>query len=89
MSAWRLSLKELHEAGGTAPWRTFGCYKGRAQLAQMGLATHTPLPRNGIQWTLTKLGWDVAEGKLVQREVRPGGRYWCATWLMSLPRLSL
>jgi len=91
MSAWRIALAELHAAGGTADYRSFGDRVSRQELRKQGLATCTKDGRNLMEttWELTPLGREVAEGKVTFQRSRPGGRRWVATWLRSLPRINL
>lgn len=80
MSAWRALIKEIAQHGpmrGTA-----------AQSSELYRASLLGVIERCVdaRWRLTPLGVDFLEGRVVQIEVRPGGRHFAATWLRSLPK---
>lgn len=79
MSAWRLFVKQIEVNGPARGSR----YDDRAIQEARRLKL---IERAGTFWRLTPLGLEFCEGRVVQNEVRPGGRYFVATWLRSLPR---
>lgn len=92
-----MALARLDSLGGIAGASMFGDVASRGELQRLGLATwrgmppatpHAPrLGRTGENvWWITPLGREYLEGRIMQVEIRPGGRRWVATWLRSLPR---
>lgn len=80
MSAWRLVVMEIHRFG---PMQGDAAHSSSLQNARvLGLIEHDEKHR----WQLTPLGLEYCEGRVVQVEVRPGGRRFVATWLRSLPQ---
>lgn len=89
MSAWRLLLRELHDAGGSKPVRTLWAPLPALEAARtLGLVARAGGPAASSKAPparLTPRGWDVAEGRLQKIDARLGRR-WQATWLAALPR---
>lgn len=90
MSEWKLTLQELRDAGGTAPGSHLGTRAGREWLLEHGLAT-IQRPRGASIYTITQLGNDVLDGRVVRMMRSPGGvrnggpGRFVVTWLHSLP----
>jgi hypothetical protein len=92
VSAWRLALKGLHEAGGIATNRQFGCRAGRCELVRRGLAVCHNRIEGGYAvylYSITPSGQDVADGRVVVEPAGPRPMRYVATWLKSLPQLRL
>ena len=90
MSDWRITLRELHDAGGSASDKQFGTFWGRRCMMRYGLATRTKYGRHYL-YQITDKGRDVIEGRIamIPGITSPSGRRpwrWVATWLASLPR---
>jgi hypothetical protein len=85
MSAWRLALQQLHQAGGSALPHDFGDEGGRCQLARMGLAVSPGRFVTDQPWRITPMGVEVAEGRLQRIVRRQAPSRWAATWLRALP----
>jgi hypothetical protein len=97
MSAWKLATRALYDLGGSSTAARISMKAG-GDLdvhSALGVATELGLvvaPGKGSNrwepgsWVLTERGIDYCEGRVVQLERRPGGRYWASTWLASLPR---
>jgi hypothetical protein len=90
MSAWRLALRRLHEAGGTLPaCRISLADHERRELLRRGLAELHLDGRRHV-YSITALGRDVATGR---RTLKPPCYTdaahrtwrWAATWLAALP----
>ncbi len=82
MSGWRLIVREIHQHG---PLNGTKYMESSIQAARLlGLIEHDERRR----WVLTPLGIDFTENRVAQSRarVRPGGRFWIATWLQALPR---
>ncbi len=80
MSAWRALVDEIHRHGPIHGTRIIRAEVFAAR--RLGLIGYDAEQR----WTLTELGLDFCEGRVVQLEERPGGRRFVATWLRALPR---
>lgn len=89
MSAWKLIVAELHALGRPDPLPHWPVHDKR-HAREVGAIEPDPAARRGrgifTTWRLTPIGRDYAERRITQRERRPGGRYWAATWLQALPR---
>lgn len=90
MSAWRILLKELHDAGGRQYAQRLSLDEAaRRQLLRRGLATLDLDGRRAV-YVITPLGHDVATGRVVLRPpcyrlVKRRAWRWVATWLRPLP----
>lgn len=89
MSGWKVTLREIYEAKKPPTYHdlddgssSFG--SRLTLLKKQGLAK-----RFGEGWVLTQKGIDLCEGRITF--VRPGPKpsFFKATWLISLPQLSL
>ena len=96
MSCWRMLAHRLYKLGGTAPTRklddgTFGVFSGVARIARVyGLIQQLPGRAKNRPWTLTEKGKLFCEGKIVAVNMASqGGMKFRATWLLSLPQLSI
>jgi len=96
---WRFAVLSLHALGREATATEIAdalpllsitpaqAGNGIRQAIDIGLAVrvrttgYKPLRT----YRLTPLGEEYVAGRITQHEKRPGGRYWCATWLRSLP----
>jgi hypothetical protein len=93
MSAWRIVVKNLYDAGGRGTAALAGgefltpYQAGNAleSAAKRGLVSN-PGQRGLTEWRLTQLGIDWCENRVTHVEKRPGGRRWVLTWLSALPR---
>lgn len=102
MSAWRIVVREVYEAGGSMPTRdstawTVSVNAAFSKAAYLGLLRSPGRGGNGKDprgWTLTPLGRDYCEGRVVHipnvRRKNPTDSnyiiWFQATWLASLPR---
>jgi hypothetical protein len=81
MSAWRALVLDMYRSG--LPLRgTTELSSSLTSARNIGVIAHG---EPGM-WVLTPLGVEYCEGRVVQLERRPGGRYFAATWLRSLPQ---
>ncbi len=96
MSGWRIALTALYDCGGTAGGSLIGTRSEISRLQQLGLVRRWwPRTLHAVAysrrrlcdplWQITPLGLDVAERRVMQICIRPGGRRWVATWLAALP----
>lgn len=91
MSAWRLAVRALYELGPSTSAQVelhiggVNAWTALRDAQALGLVVSPGRGRLGL-WSLSPLGVDWCEGRVIQIEVRPGGRRWVSTWLSSLPR---
>lgn len=97
MSRWRIAVKALHEHGPMTARQLDRLVGGSVAATESGLYQAAGLglvnsPGRGGQpkpWTLTDKGRAWAEGRLAVVAGQHNKPTWRATWLASLPQMSL
>jgi hypothetical protein len=90
VSEWRLIVREV--ASSDKPVSLTRFHPGSVARAEEHFALIKRISNHArnhgaeVLYVLTDLGREWIEGRIEERERRPGGRYMAATWLRALPQ---